>query len=433
MNIKLLFVVALLTCLPSLASARQPLDIDRIVAVVNDEAITLYELQDRLKSVERQLRSRGTSPPPSDELQRQLLERMIMDRLQVQYAREIGLSLDDDQLDIVLEDIASRNQMSMEQFRAALEDDGISWSTFREDMRDEVIMARLRDREVNARISISEGEIDNYLQGHSQGLRSAAAEVGHIIVRLPEHAGEAEQLRLRERAEEALRRIRAGEDFAAVAASVSDAPDALQGGILERRSINRLPALYADAAMTLKVDEVSDVLRSPAGFHIIKLFSREGTELSGSPIRQTLARHILIRTDELTNDDEARHKLLGLRERISNGADFAELARRYSSDGSAARGGDLGWLYAGDTDPAFESAMDQLQPGEISQPVRSSFGWHLIEVLQRKNAEAGERRKRLLARQALRESKEDETYEQWLRQLRDSAYVDNRLEDRQDG
>jgi peptidyl-prolyl cis-trans isomerase SurA len=428
---KRLVLITLLTLLPALtiAQSRQPIAVDRIVAVVNDEAITLNELRERLATVTRQLRSRGTPLPPSEVLEKQLLERLIVDRLQLQFAKESGLRIADAELDAAMRRIADNNRLSLAEFRAALERDGIAWKRFREEMREEITLSRLREREVESRIVVSDGEIDNYLAHPEQANQTALVALGHIIIRVPEQADPARLSQLRQRAEEALARIKSGQDFGQVAASYSEAPDALAGGILEPRPVDRLPTLYAEAVAQLQPGEVSEILRSPAGFHIVKLFERKGGSVGGT-FRQTHARHILIKVNELVSSDEARHKLAGLKERLANGADFAELARLYSNDLSAAKGGDLGWLYQGDTVPDFERAMDALKPGEVSAPVHSPFGWHLIQVLERKNAEPGDERKRLMARQALRERKSDEAYEDWLRQLRDRAYVEYRLEDR---
>jgi peptidyl-prolyl cis-trans isomerase SurA len=412
------------------AQARQPIAIDRVVAVVNDEAITLNELRDRLATVTRQLRSRGTPLPARDVLEKQLLERLIVDRLQMQFARESGLRIPEAELDSALRRIAENNRLSLGDFRSALERDGIDWRRFREDIREEMTVARLRERDVESRIVVSDGEIDNYLAHPEQANQSALVTLGHIIIRVPEQIDSTRLALLRGRAEEALARIKSGQDFGQVAASYSEAPDALAGGILEPRPVDRLPALYADAVAGLQPGEASGILRSPAGFHIVRLFERKGGSIGGGLIRQTHARHILIKVNELVSSEEARHKLAGLKERLDNGADFAELARLYSNDLSAAKGGDLGWLYQGDTVPDFERAMDALKLGEFSAPVQSPFGWHLIQVLERKSAEAGDERKRLLARQALRERKSDEAYEDWLRQLRDRAYVEYRLEER---
>ena len=428
---KLPFLVALFALLPALvqAQARQPIAVDRVIAVVNDEAITLNELRDRLATVSRQLKSRGTPLPAREVLEKQLLERLIVDRLQMQFAKESGLRVPDAELDAALRRIADNNRLSLAEFRDALARDGIEWRRFREDIREEMTLARLREREVESRIVVSDGEIENYLAHPEQANQTAMVALGHIIVRVPEQADPARLDQLRARAEEALARVRAGEDFGKVAASYSEAPDALSGGIIEPRPTDRLPTLYAEAVAKLQPGEASSILRSPAGFHIVKLLDRKGGSVGGT-FRQTHARHILIKVNELVSSDEARHKLAGLKERLDNGADFAELARLYSNDLSAAKGGDLGWLYQGDTVPDFERAMDALKIGEVSQPVQSPFGWHLIQVHERKSAEPGDERKRLLARQALRERKSDEAYEDWLRQMRDRAYVEYRLEER---
>lgn len=412
------------------AQSRQVIAVDRIIAVVNDEAITQHELRERISTIERQLRSRGTPLPPRDVLEKQLLERLIVDRVQMQFAKEVGLRVPDNELDIALRRIAENNRMPLAAFRDALERDGIAWLRFREEIREEMTLARLREREVESRIVISDGEIDNYLAHPEQTNQSALVTLGHIIIRVPEQVDPARLSRLRARAEEALARIKGGADFGQVAASYSEAADAMAGGMIEPRPLDRLPTLYAEAVANLKPGEVSGILRSPAGFHIVKLVDRRGGDAVGGLIRQTRARHILIKVNELVSSEEARHKLAGLKERLDNGGDFAELARLYSNDLSAAKGGDLGWLYQGDTVPEFERAMDALAIGEYSQPVQSPFGWHLIQVLERKNAEAGDERKRLIARQALRERKSDEAYEDWLRQMRDRAYVEYRLEER---
>jgi len=419
----------LLGAFTATAQAQQPVAIDRIIAIVNDEAITRHELRDRLLTVERQLRARGTPLPPRQALEMQVLERMIVDRVQLQLARETGLQVADAELDAALRRIAEGNRLSLAQFRAALEQDGIAWRRFREEIRDEMIIGRLREREVDNRIVVSDAEIDNFLAQSRELDEDAVAQLAHIIVRVPEQADAAQLARLRQRAEEALGQIRAGRDFGQVAAIFSEAPDAMNSGLLEPRPISRLPRLYAEAIASLRPGEVSGVLRSPAGFHIVKLIGRDAAAIDHRPIRQTRARHILIRSGELVSSEEARRKLVGIRERLEHGGDFAQLARLHSGDLTAAKGGDLGWLYEGDTVPEFERAMDALPIGEISQPVNTPFGWHLIQVLERRNAEMGDQRKRLVARQVLRERKAEEAYEDWLRQLRDRAYVEYRLED----
>jgi len=412
----------------------QPIEADRIIAVVNDEAITSFELRDRLALVERQLRTQNVQLPPREILEQQLLERMITDRVQMQFARETGLRISDIELDAALRRIAEGNRMSLADFRAALERDGLGWSKFREDVRNEMLLARLREREVESRIVVSDGEIDNYLANPDQGATAAVeVEIAHIVLRVPEQASPDELMRIGARARAALDQIRGGESFAKVAAAYSDAPDALSGGAMGVRPLDRLPTLYADVVKKMKPGEVSDILRSPAGFHIVQLAGRKGGAASPQAavsVRQTRARHILLKVNELVSDAEARRKLAGLKERLDNGADFAELARLHSNDLSAARGGDLGWLYQGDTVPDFEKAMDALKINEVSGVVQSPFGFHLIQVLERRNDDASAERQRLAARQVLRERKSDEAYQDWLRQMRDRAYVEHRVEDR---
>ncbi|MDO8347719.1 MAG: peptidylprolyl isomerase [Rugosibacter sp.] len=433
-----LLLLCLLAALPfAHAQSRRanPIEVDRIVAVVNDEAITAFELRSRLATVERQLKGQNVQLPPRDVLERQLLERMISDRVQTQFARETGLRVSDIELDAALRRIAESNRLPLPDFRAALEKDGIAWPKFREEIRQEIILSRLRDREINSRVAVSEGEIDNYLANQQQGTAEQGTEVhvAHIVLRVPEQATPDQLMRIGARAKAALDQIRRGEDFAKVAAAYSDAPDGLNGGSLGMRPLDRLPALYASVVQKLKPGESSEILRSPAGFHILSLIEKRNQQnTSGTPavasLKQTHARHILIKANELVSEPEAQHKLVALKERLDNGADFAELARLHSNDLSAAKGGDLGWLYPGDTVPEFEKAMDALKINEVSQPVQSPFGFHLIQVLERRTEEAGQERQRLMARQVLRERKADEAYQDWVRQLRDRAYVEYRLE-----
>ena len=411
----------------------QPIEVDRIVAVVNDEAITSFELRTRLATVERQLRGQKVQLPPQDVLERQLLERMITDRVQLQFARETGLRISDIELDASIRRIAEGNRLSLQDFRDTLEKDGIPWTKFREEIREEIILSRLRDREVESRIVISDGEIDNYLANPDQGGDTGNIEVqtAHIVVRVPEQASPDQLMRIGARAQAALDQIRRGDSFAKVAASFSDAPDGLTGGAMGTRQLDRLPALYADAVKKLKPGETSDILRSPAGFHIVTLIARQGGGVKPvAALKQTRARHILIKVNELVSETEARRKLVALKERLDNGADFAGLARLHSNDLSAAKGGDLGWLYQGDTVPDFEKAMDALKINQTSEPVQSPFGFHLIQVLERRTEDATAERQRLTARQVLRERKSDEAYQDWVRQMRDRAYVEYRAEDR---
>ena len=409
------------------ANESQP--VDRIVAVVNDEVITLHELNARLDFAVAQLQKQGTPLPPRGELERQMLDRLIMDKVQLQHARDSGMRIDDSQLEQALQRIAANNKMSLAKFRDALQKDGIAFAKFREDLREEMTIARVREREVNDKIVISEGEIDNYLSGDSTAGNSAEEyEVAHILLRAPESASPEQIQKLKVKAEQVYERAKQGEDFAQLAATYSDAPDALKGGGLGARPLNRLPALFAEVVVKLKDGEVGPLLRSPNGFHLVKLVAKRGGAAL-PPVEQTHVRHILIKVNEVVSETEARHKLEGLYDRIKHGEKFEELAKLYSQDGSASKGGDLGWIYPGDTVPDFERAMNALKPGELSQPIQSPFGFHLIEVLERRVQDVSADRQRAAARQILRERKMDEAYQDWLRQIRDRAYVELRLEE----
>nr|MBL8409812.1 peptidylprolyl isomerase [Dechloromonas sp.] len=434
MPIPIRSLLALFCCLGTLLAAssanaaREPIEADHIVAVVGNEVITYYELRTRLDSALKQLQKQGTPLPPQDVLERQMLERLIMDRIQLQYAAENGMRVDDAQLDQAIGRIAASNKLTVQQFRQALDRDGIEYAKFREEIRNELTTVRLREREVDSKLVISDGEIDNYLANQAANGGGEEYQLAHILLRAPESASPEQLQKLRLRGEQALKRARAGENFAELTAAFSDAPDALQGGNLGWRPLDRLPQLYAETAARLEPDTVSDLLRSSAGFHIVKLVAKRGGSAPAS-VQQTRARHILIRVNEVMSETEARRKLENVRERIANGVDFAEQARLYSQDGSAAKGGELGWLNPGDTVPEFERAMTALKPGELSPVVQSPFGMHLIEVLERRERDVSAERQRAVARQAIRDRKLDEAYQDWLRQMRDRAYVENRLQE----
>ena len=424
-------------CFVGLASAQvprrpagEPIPADRIVAVVNDDVITFHELRSRLEDASSQLQKQGTKLPPRDVLERQMLERMIIDKVQLQFAKETGLRVDDSQLDQALQRIAAGNKMSLAQFREALQKDGIQFVKFREQIRDEISISRIREREVENKIAISEGEIDNYLTADAaNGGAAEQYEVAHILLRAPESASPEQLQKLKIKAEQVYQKLKSGEDFAQLAAAYSDAPDGLKGGNLGARPLDRLPAIFSEVVVKLNPGDVAPLLRSPSGFHIVKLLSKRGGK-GLSAVQQTHARHILIKVNEVVSEADAKHKLVSLLERIRNGAKFEELAKLYSQDGSASKGGDLGWIYPGDTVPEFERAMNQLSPNVVSEPVRSPFGFHLIEVLERRVQDVSADRQRVAARQALRERKMDEAYQDWLRQMRDTAYVELRLEER---
>lgn len=408
--------------------------LDRIVAVVNDEAVTLNELQRRVQMTERQLQRRKIPTPPADVLRRQVLERMIIDRAQLQMARETGVRVDDATVNAYLVRVAEQNNVTLPVFRERLEREGISFNQFRDDIRADIIMDRLRQREVDSKIQVSEGEIDNFL-AEQAGVEAGAIEynVAQILLRVPDNATTDRVEELRKRADELLEQLRGGADFARSAASFSNASEALQGGDLGWRTAERLPALFLDAIKGLQPGELAPVVRSPGGFHILKLLGRRNAvegKLATGTVEQTRARHILLRVSDLTPETEVRRRLADLRDRVlKGGQDFGQLARLHSVDGSATRGGDLGWLYPGDTVPEFERAMSALKPGELSEPVQSPFGWHLIQVLERRTEVSPIERNRFSARQALRDRKADEAIQEWIRQLRDRTYVEYRLDE----
>lgn len=425
--------VALVACsalaLP-VRAAVQPVAVDRIIAVVNNEVITAVQLRDRVDQTTRQLQRQGVQLPPADVLERQLLERLIVERAQLQLARDSSLRVDDATLERAIGRIAENNKMNTAQLRAALERDGVAWDRFRNEIRTEILLSRLREREVDAKIVVTDAEVDNFLTSNPDAFSGEEFHVAHILLRAPEGATPEQIDRLRQRADTVINRLRNGEDFARVAADSSDAPDGISGGDLGWRQRDRLPALYSDAVRDLRPGELSPLMRSAAGLHLVKLVDRRGGAAAGPQrLEQTRARHILIKTSAVLSDAEAEARLLGLRERVvAGGADFGELAKASSADLSAAKGGDLGWVNPGDTVPEFERAMNVLKPGEVSPPVRSPFGWHLIQVLERRQQDVTDERKRMAARNILRERKAEEAYEDWVRQLRDSTYVEYRLE-----
>jgi peptidyl-prolyl cis-trans isomerase SurA len=403
---------------------------DRIVAVVNDEVITYRELQQRVARVTAQLRGQGAPLPSPDVLARQVLERMITEKVQLQFAKESGVTVDEGELDRTISAIAAQNRLSPADFRRAVEREGFGWESFRESIRNEMLISRLREREVDRKIVVSDAEVDAFLEANEANTgEQQEYELSHILVRVPEQASPDQIDARRKRADQAFAELRSGTDFRQVAVSFSDAPDALQGGNMGWRSAERLPELFVQAVAGLKPGDVTSVLRSPAGFHILRLNDRRGGGAVPKQVQQTHARHILVRTNELVSESDALRKLNVLRERIRQGADFAELARLNSDDASAARGGDLGWILPGDTVPPFEAAMNALAIGEVSTPVRTPFGYHLIQVLGRRTADVSADRKRLEARRVLGARRADEAYEEWVRQLRDRAYVEYRFED----
>ncbi len=404
--------------------------LDRIVAVVDQSVITEQELENRIRTVTAQLKKQGVELPPENILRKQILERLISDALQLQYAAQTGVKVDDNQLDKTIQRIAEQNQMSVKEFSDALAADGVSFSKFRADIRNEITISRLRDREIESRVNVTESEIDNYLttQASSNENRDEY-EIAHILIRTPEESSPEEIQKARSKVEEAIKALQEGASFAKVSANYSDAPNALEGGNLGWKQAAQIPTLFQEALKNMQPGEVSPALRSPNGFHVLKLINKRG---GNSPlvIEQTHARHILIKLSEVVSEKESKQKIDGIRERLVNGERFEALARQYSEDGTASNGGDLNWINPGDTVPQFEKAMNELQIGEISEPVRSPFGWHIIQVLERRKQDMSKEAARLKARQEIRARKADESYQDWLRELRDRAYVELRLEDK---
>ena len=416
---------------PAVAKPGGIAQLDRIVAVVNNDVITLNNLNERLSTVIKQLQKQGTSLPPQDTLQKQLLERMINDLMQVQEASDTGIRVNDGELDKILQRIADENNLSMTEFRRVLEQDGMPWQRFREEIRNESIIGRLREREVEGNVTVTEAEIDTQLSLETrEASNDQEFRLAHILVQVPEQATTAQIEARRKRAAQALAELRRGAEFAQISAQFSDAPDALQGGNLGWRPSGRLPAIFLEALNTLKAGEVSEIMRSANGFHIVKLLDKRGRSATPT-VQQTRARHILLRMKEgVVSDAEARERLSRLRERIIAGADFAELAKVHSDDPSSTKGGDLGWLSPGDTVPEFERAMNALRDNEISNPVQTQFGWHLVQAMERRTEGVSDERRRAAARNVIRARKADEAYQDWLRQTRDRAFVEYRLEEK---
>ena len=403
--------------------------IDRIVAVVNSDIITAYELEERIQLVKRQLEGQKIAPPPQDVLEKQLLERMINEKVQLQFASETGIRVDDAALDQAIGRIAEGNRMPLDQLRQALEKDGVSFAKFRENIRNEITLARIKEREADNRVVVSDSELEGYFANQTQKGNDTEYNLAHILIQVPDQAN-AEKIQERKKiAERALAELKKGVDFSQVSATFSDAPDALQGGEIGWRAASRLPQLFTDALNTLQPGEVSPLLRSPNGFHLLKLNDKRGRD-AVLVITRTHARHILLKTNEVVSETDAKRRLTELKERLDNGANFADIARLHSEDGSAAKGGDLGWLSPGDTVPDFEHAMDALALNVVSAPTRSQFGWHLIEVLERRKEDVTQEKQKIRARQEIRERKADEAYQEFVRQLRDRAYVEFKQDDR---
>lgn len=419
---RVLLAGLLLSALP--ARAVQPLD--RIVAVVNDDVVLASELARETTAIKAQLSKRDVTLPPADVLERQVLERLIMQRLQLQYAERVGIRVDDATLNAALQRIAEQNNLTLSEFRTALQRDGVDYGEFRDELRNQIKLQRLQQRQVETQVSVSPQEIEEFLKSQPEGGGKVEYNVGHVLVATPE-AATPEQLRAaREKAEAVLTQLRQGADIAAVAASESDARNALDGASLGWRSREQLPTIFASQVPELEVGEATGPIQSPSGFHVIQLLERR--DGSREMVTQTQARHILIQPNAVVSDEDAKLRLQTLRQRIQGGDSFADLARANSDDtGSAVQGGDLGWASPGKFVPEFERVMDELAPGEISEPFQSRFGWHIIQVVDRRQHDSTTEMRRARATEAIRERKSEEALQTWLRRLRDEAYIDLRL------
>ena len=406
------------------ASPDRSVLLDRVVAIVNDEAVTQFDIDDQKRTILAQMKTQNVTPPPADVLEKQLLDRIVTERAILQFAKENGVRVDDTQVERAILRIAQDNKLSADEFRQALKKENIEYEKYREDIRKEIVIQRLREREVDSRVTVSDSEVEAFLASqNSQVGGDAEYRVSHILVLVPEKAS-AEQIDAkRRRAEEALKQVKDGTDFAQVAAGFSDAPDALQGGALGWRTAARLPTVFVDSIRVMKPGDVSNVLRSATGFHIVKL---QETRSRNAPtvVEQTRARHILIKVNEITSESEGKAKIERIRDRLETGAKFEDQAKLNSEDATSGKGGELGWISPGDTVPEFEATMNKLKIGEISSPVRTQFGWHLIQVQERRTQDITAERKRDQARMALRQRKSDEAFQDWLRQMRDRAYVE---------
>jgi len=402
----------------------QDVEVDRVVAIVNNDVITSSELGDRIAQIKKQLAVKHTQLPPDDVLRKQILERMILDEIQLQMAKTAGIRVDDEQLNHVISNIAKQNSMTLDQFRQFLESQGYSFAKFREEIRKEVIIGQLRKNKVDNQVYVSEQEVDNQLKklGNQNELDNEY-HLAQILIPISESAQPNEIDTAKQKAEDVYTQLNFGADFAKTAVSVSADQHALQGGDLGWIKQGQLPTVFADIIPKMKPGEITKPVRSASGYHILKLLETR-KQNQKHVVEQTLARHILIKTSEIMSSDEAKLKLERIRNEIISGHDFATVARASSDDtGSAADGGNLGWVSPGTMVPEFEDEMNKLKPGEISQPFQTRFGWHIVQVLSRRKFDDTKAYLRLQAHNQIQQRKIEEETENWLRRIRDEAYV----------
>lgn len=397
--------------------------VDKVIAIVNDDVITQIELDNRLRGLRAEIQARGATAPAEEVLRKQMIERMINDRIQLQAADRLGIGVSEPELDGAVMSVAQSNNMTLRQLREALTQQGIPYSLFRESVRTDMVINQIFIRRIRNSVIITDEELDSFIDRGGGKADAREYDVSHILIRVPETATASEVDQTRLKAEEAKSRLDQGMDFREAAATYSDAPDALEGGELGWREPRQLPELFTEALGRIDEGQSTDILQSANGFHILHINDARGANVTS--VKQTSVRHILMRTDEFLSETEAKFRLEQLRERILNGENFAELARIHSDDTlSAAKGGELGWVSPGELVNTFEEEMGRLKPGEISHPIQSSFGFHIIEVLDRRQQNMGAEATRARARTQLVAQKSDERYEQWLRRLRDESFIE---------
>jgi peptidyl-prolyl cis-trans isomerase SurA len=416
--------------LPGAGSAAEESGVDGIVAIVSSDIITRGELNRQLATIERQMVRKGVPLPDRKELQKQVLDRIIMDKAQILQAKEVGIRIDEAQLDQTIDRIAQQNNMTVEDFLAKLREDSITPERFREEVRSELTISRLKEREVDNRVQVSEAEIDAFLTNRAKGDKGNRPEVNWIqfLIKVPQSAtGKplTDAQKKAEQIESALKKGLSVDDILKTNPELT-----IDGtGQMGWKSFQEVPTLFSEFLSNGAVDGTA-VVRSPNGFHVLKVLGRRQSSSAGldqTPVTQTNARHILIRATPDVSPTEARRRLNFALEQFRAGTDFAVLAKQYSQDGSAAKGGDLGWLYPGDTVPEFERIMNDLRPGQVSGVFESRFGFHVVQVIERRQQAASIDRQRFAARQAIRQNKMQESYQEYLRQLRDRTFVEIRL------
>ena len=422
------FLIAV-TFMVAVSSVRAEAEyLDGIMAVVEDAIILESDLARETHAVMQNMQADSANMPPVFIVRKQILDRMVIEKLQLLIAERMGIRITDTVLQQAVSDIAARNQLSLDDFRAQLERQHISYQSFVENVKKEITISQLRGREVASHVKVSEREIDYFMETQSQeGSENVQYHLRHILVALPEQANAADIKNAKDKANRLLEKLQHGGDFKQIAMTESDGGQALSGGDLGWRSLAQVPSVFVEQTRALSAGQVGPLIRSPSGFHIIKMAELKGR--SKHMITQTQARHILIKLNELINDQEAQKRLLALKDRVENGDDFAVLARSHS-DGkaSALKGGSLGWVSPGYLVPPFEEAMNKLAVNALSAPVQTQFGWHLIQVLERQDRDNSVEYKRSRAREQIRQRKIEEETELWLRRLRDEAFVDIRLE-----